>query len=523
MAFVGTSGVSIEGGAYNSVAGNQNIRVKNTIQIVQEEQKGKERTIYEEFEYIKLGHNRRVRDIELELENDLGTRTRIARPLLADMKICVAELHGEMNQRYTVISYGGPQGEKVWERDFITSSRVRDTKHMQLFGINRSDIPMLIFHDELVPVGYIWNQLSKLGRCYLSTLSSRSNLECQIMDLWMDPKRGTFICGVPVRTQASSFHEIPLVLDNTIPSSVELLQEEVLWRYLYHNLPLQPHWDRNILFVLERQFRGYFRHRKRLGFKPAGEIVVSSSPAGWNIPDPDEEEGRSPCLRFAKDSPSDSPSIVFELDDHPEELMVELTTLPSSRETAWLSQTSSVFHRLGFSKNVMDLPEYSYVQQYLTLFGPIELTVDADQRRKDYGLPIYLIIPPPSGFNQLKNCSNTSLHVWSKHKNGSDPIPEETCRRLGLPTTLHFHRSTERYYWPNEVYELVRKWQVGRGFNPETTEFAEYCGYAIFEPIPPDPSRFTQLDEELSQSNITGVVPDNRHGESESNSPHYAP
>ncbi|KAF9254456.1 hypothetical protein L218DRAFT_992306 [Marasmius fiardii PR-910] len=462
MAFVGSFGFSIEGCAYNYVQGDQIIN--NTTHVVQHEKKEKERTIYDEFDYIKRGAIRRLRDIDLESGDE---RRRLVQWPLVDMRICVAELHREKDQRFMVVSYSGPEAEKAWEQDLLEFSRVRDAKHMQLHGINRSDIPMLIFHDgvsffrivglftqramtglELVPIGHIWNQISKLGRCYLTTLVSRSNLNCVISNLWIDPKRGTFVRGV--LGIIPTWGRITTVPGDKLPSSVDFLQENVFWRYLYQ-FPLQPSSDRALVDALAYQYGDPVLWSQNLPMEPDGPIVVSSS--------------------------SNLAIAVGSLGNWCWEPHSEMDIILRG------SRCFSYLHR------------QRHIQPHFQLCGHIRKDQDFRQRREAYGLPIYLVVPLPSHFGNETNATEVSLHFWSNDAHGSVLIPNKTCEYLGLSITLLFWRSVEEVSWPTEVYEMIRKWQVTRGFNPETAEFVKYCEYPMLEAVPSDSGQFNELSE----------------------------
>ncbi|KAF9256448.1 hypothetical protein L218DRAFT_1081348 [Marasmius fiardii PR-910] len=489
MASVGSSGFSVEGSAYNYVQGDQII---NTTQIVQQEKREYEH-IYDEFDYIKLGHIRRLWDIDLELEseNTKSVRKLLDLPQPADMKICIAELPREKNQRFMVVSYTGPEAEKAWEGDFLEYSRVRDAKHIQLFGINRSDIPMLIFHDELIPVSHMWNQISKLGQCYLATLSSDSNMQCLPSNLWMDHKRA-----------------------DKLPSSVEFLKDEVFWRYL-HQFSLEPSWDRALLRVFANQYRAFGPPLQTLNLEQERPISVISRLTNFVIAVGTLEHwewdelgfGSEAGFPLGKSTPNGSTSISLTkyLTESDLMIVVRLTTSPILSQCAWLSQALSAFHKHGISRNT-DLSEYRHAQFNFSLRGRIKSDECARRRRKGYKLPLYLVVPPHSQFPELEGESHVSLHVWSNDENGSVPIPTEECEALGLPTKFWLTHDSNEYCWSTTAYEMVHKWQVARGFDPQTTSFAEYCGYPVYKV----PSRFTELGEVPPESNVNDIIAEGR-------------
>ncbi|KAK7054319.1 hypothetical protein VNI00_003512 [Paramarasmius palmivorus] len=74
-------------------------------------------------------------------------------------------------------------------------------------------------------------------------------------------------------------------------------------------------------------------------------------------------------------------------------------------------------------------------------------------------------------------------HFWSLDKNGQSEMSEAECRRWGLPKLALSVGFAEAYLWPTHVYPTLRQWQVARGFDPSTTDFARNLGYPEFESI----------------------------------------
>ncbi|KAL0564673.1 hypothetical protein V5O48_017369, partial [Marasmius crinis-equi] len=91
------------------------------------------------------------------------------------------------------------------------------------------------------------------------------------------------------------------------------------------------------------------------------------------------------------------------------------------------------------------------------------------QRRKECP-PIYLFVPPIS----------TSI-FWSFDPDGQNPIAADLCQHLGLPISLELH--CEEHYWSPGIYKALQTYQIARGFDPKTTEFARHNGYNIFEAV----------------------------------------
>ncbi|KAK7026070.1 hypothetical protein VNI00_015716 [Paramarasmius palmivorus] len=101
---------------------------------------------------------------------------------------------------------------------------------------------------------------------------------------------------------------------------------------------------------------------------------------------------------------------------------------------------------------------------------------------------VYLFIysPPLSISERISwEKGHTQTHFWSLDKNGQSEMSEEECRRWGIPElgqSLHWH-SMELLSWPTDVYTALCKWQVARGFDPTTADWAQSQGCTELEVI----------------------------------------
>ncbi|KAL0563560.1 hypothetical protein V5O48_018506, partial [Marasmius crinis-equi] len=70
------------------------------------------------------------------------------------------------------------------------------------------------------------------------------------------------------------------------------------------------------------------------------------------------------------------------------------------------------------------------------------------------------------------------------------------CHYLGLPLALKIKVSQRACSWSNDVYRKIYQYQVARGFDPSTTDFARSIGYddPVYKPIQIDSDRFEEVD-----------------------------
>ncbi|KAF9262506.1 hypothetical protein L218DRAFT_408357 [Marasmius fiardii PR-910] len=218
----GATGINIKKSHFSNVGRDQN----NYYHIVQNGGKKKKinRGLPElsEFTEVKRGDIYKDKDIcySWRLCSNGKDDTEAA---VYHAQIMVAGRFGD--SKFTVKTYHGRNGKKEWRRDFLRCSRDWHGD-IPLFGYNRSSVPLLIFHGELIPIVHVEAQVGDVGRLYFDTL--RRALGCSRNELWMDPTKGRF-CHGPVGPKCREWAD---GLDIAIPSDVEFLKKDVIIRYL---------------------------------------------------------------------------------------------------------------------------------------------------------------------------------------------------------------------------------------------------------------------------------------------------
>ncbi|KAG7097878.1 hypothetical protein E1B28_005189 [Marasmius oreades] len=366
---------------------------------------------------------------------------------------------------------------------------------MQLFGINRSSVPLLIFYGELVPIAHFWDRLGAFGRGYVLTLACRI-WYCSPTTVWIDSEQGTLIRGLEGPNHylgdADAFNHNVV---KSLPSSVELLDEDVCFRY-FSQFPLGKGFDRDAIDIIhsmsERGAAGSpVINRPRphvLSSKTDSLITVGS--IVW------ENYG---C--FGDQVVMTDGRTRFTLTDSDKDPRLHLCS--DVDQNSWMSQASSVFHRLGISLDD-DLSPYKFAVPVIRLTASIG---NSQQRSEDQ--PIYFFLHPVPEHG-------VPTHTWSYDADGKTSIPYHHCEYLGLPTELSMNRFTWTCWPQSETYKSIHKWQVARGFDPTTTEFARYLEYSIFEVQPESvSSQIEELDpSEASSSSIVENPRKNDPGQS---------
>ncbi|KAJ8079193.1 hypothetical protein PM082_021693 [Marasmius tenuissimus] len=161
-------------------------------------------------------------------------------------------------------------------------------------------------------------------------------------------------------------------------------------------------------------------------------------------------------------------------------------------EWAWMAQAWSVFSARGISLDE-DLSVFELIYPCAELSGCLS---DSKARQRSEQ-PIYLFFQslPPN----LDNGDTSSLHFWSFDEDGQSPLSDDLCHDFGLPTELRLYQYFISRSWSHEAYSRLRQYQILRGFDPSTTDFARSLGYDenIFHPLR-DSDRFAQVNQEPS-------------------------
>ncbi|KAK1235889.1 hypothetical protein PQX77_000870 [Marasmius sp. AFHP31] len=141
--------------------------------------------------------------------------------------------------------------------------------------------------------------------------------------------------------------------------------------------------------------------------------------------------------------------------------------------------STSVFHAQGvpLEGNLMD---FKLVLPRASLDGDINHSLSKCQLRRQQSIYLF-VYPPPS---DLRNGYTSSLHYWSLQKDGQSQLSPETCNDLGLPVNLDITVfGLDSSSWSTDSYKSLQHYQVSRGFDPTTTDFAQHLGYRhIFQP-----------------------------------------
>ncbi|KAF9262798.1 hypothetical protein L218DRAFT_839751, partial [Marasmius fiardii PR-910] len=76
-------------------------------------------------------------------------------------------------------------------------------------------------------------------------------------------------------------------------------------------------------------------------------------------------------------------------------------------------------------------------------------------------------------------------HMWSFDKLGQSCISDDMYQDLSLPTSLNVGSlgtdEAMQLSYPTKVYKRLHSWQVNRGFDPTTADFARDCNLQDYD------------------------------------------
>ncbi|KAK1235507.1 hypothetical protein PQX77_001265 [Marasmius sp. AFHP31] len=439
-------------------------------------------TEFDDFRIVKRGDICRYKDVVQFSSNwwcDPNCRCESCQRADIIKTVYIGKVEGTRG-KFTVMSYSGPGGRKAFENDFRKYSSVVSSRVPQMYAVDIGSIPSILYWNELVPAVVLQGNLGWMGRMYLSSL--RRVWKCKEGELWMDFARGVICCGPegPYPNLPSSQLEI-----EDMPSTVDLLQEDACLRFMASCKSK----------VADRAFVE--------GIGSAGSDVVV--PESFDQPTVISALTQTPiavgnnvwesygCLKERK--VLESGLTRFRVDG---DGVFHLWWNWDVKE-GWLCQALGVFHARGIGLDD-DLSVYRPVWHQAVLDGHIFYDQIHCQRQSQQPIYLFLHPPPPN-----QPCGKTSsLHFWSSHEDGHEPLPPVICNNLGLPTTLQYmHWDYKSRSWSTKFYKQMEEYQRLRGFDPTTTDFARHLGFnaSIFHPVN-DTDRFDEDYEERSLESL---------------------
>ncbi|KAK1218044.1 hypothetical protein PQX77_019284 [Marasmius sp. AFHP31] len=455
--FYKAQGVSIASGTFNSVLGDQHNHYNQIIQ-----QADRKLTEFDDFRNLKRGDICKLLDI-CQTRHCFGCRRwswEECRCLFEATKtICTAKITG-VEGEFTAVSYSGPDAHEAFKEEFLKLSRILSAKASQVYAIANGTIPSMVLWHNLIPLAQFVGSVGRLGLEYLEGLRCQWN--CRDEELWMDSSKGV-ICRGPKGPHLSiPPHRLDI---KNLPPTAELLQEEVLLRFLASCEPKKA--DDEFEYAMWHASNDENvpeRVNRPTIFSTLTKTPIAVADNAWKSKE-DNLVDRT-CLEngWTRFRLNGDGRLSLEFNGY--------------IKYAWLPQAWSVFHARGVSLN-SDLEDFRLVFRRAWLKGDLAKTLSKCQMRQHQ--PTYLFVYPCHP--DLLDGNTSSLHHWSFQEDGHSQLSPELRYDLSLPAELQFHYSDSSnagfhsYSWFTDSYKWTRQYQVLRGFDPTTADFARHLGY----------------------------------------------
>uniref|UniRef100_A0A0W0G4M6 Uncharacterized protein n=1 Tax=Moniliophthora roreri TaxID=221103 RepID=A0A0W0G4M6_MONRR len=418
-----------------------------------------------------------------ELQND--GRGWLKRPeIRRTVQLHTSKVRGEKG-RFTVISYHGKDAQKAWRQDFRDYSQNQNPYRFQIFGINRSQVPALIFYDEMIPFANVFKEESPLMN--LCTIILREQLGCSFRRLWVDSKKGR-VCSGP---EGPYFKAPPRysATVSAIPLTLEMFKEDIFARFLGQ----EGDSDMDIVMLYLTDILCWESHFSIVNLNELHVELHSSCGHGVHSFSPD-------LLRSLRFDTVYSASLepiarlrgeLYRGDCFRSELTDDLEV-----DSGWLAQCHNVFA----AQDILDGSERCcfILSYFLTIcVTPAKLNV----------LNPSPAVPPFSW-----SLTFGQNYYWSLDRDGTSRLPEDACASMDLPQLTPKPIQVRLDLWPKKAYNTVYKYQIARGFDPTTTQFAESLKriWPLWEPVTADldQRKCTEVETEGLWWRVKGIFND---------------
>ncbi|KAK1221183.1 hypothetical protein PQX77_016020 [Marasmius sp. AFHP31] len=460
------------------------------------------------------------------------------------------------------VRYAGRDAKELFKKDCIHFARHRDSTMPQFRAFNDSDIPIIIFNEELISASHFLshNLNSVHAQCYLHFLAnwgalldgssnehrawvlstSESRYDINITHLlWFRPQTGVLCFGPPgprleYKPSRSSFVELRrsqveysrLRSEFKLPRNplpLDVCTDTAFFDYIMHNVPEQfavctmsaatvkwnegpihrgvCDWKERLMAEESWTRSGDSRNFSRLVLKllPSNQWHCTHTYGPWlNEQDQYKPTGKG-GMRLHIAHSINSAGFLFRRQTNFQNY--------TFREE-WLAQAGHIFGSLRAPREKWST--------FAAIIQEFELEISSDARElfgTEYtdwnevlGLPCYLFLPPPpklpNGAPDIETwLRGENLYYYSYDPEGGSAITEQEHIELGLPSYTSQAR-VDYVYWEADAYNFMEQWQKAKGFDYSTPDYAKSLGFEIFEGIPKDEVRF----EDLIGAHYEGIV-----------------
>ncbi|KAF7353330.1 hypothetical protein MSAN_01521200 [Mycena sanguinolenta] len=451
-----------------------------------------------EFRTIRLGDIKLRKQFRPESYYIVDFKSGLCRETIV-RRVYSGEIRGDPGP-VTVTMYEGDWAEERWRQDVAKYAAIRHPYIMQLYGlVNTRTLRAMVFHDELIPFRPFRRQYSPvlntyiLGYCttefdeaieYLFCQGvlperprNRRPLEYNSLSLWIRPTTGD------------------LCLDLTRTFSVqELLDGDSVHVPHLENVSLDdPNAETMIVSHFDEdeyhELCSVYPNAKSKGFAVSTELSIQPVPVIFRSiqlePFHSDSFNKGTLFKMAE-----APDVGYEQDlrwdcggvqgnvlpnswtrydfcqgdDLLSRMRMTLSSCPPGTLKSWVAQANHIFAQIQAMSHLED-----YVCPDRVVF---HLELDDSCRNPPQA---YLFVCPPEDF-RAGGCPA----YWSLDPSGVDRLSPAAAKTLGFPT-IHIQTVIYGRFWDVDVYEGLRRFHQGKGFDPDSQDLARHLGYPLFE------------------------------------------
>ncbi|KAF7353189.1 MFS general substrate transporter [Mycena sanguinolenta] len=439
-----------------------------------------------EFQTIRLGDLKLIKEVRLSLRSGVvGCQSRG----VGVRRIYHAEIRRDPGT-VTVVMYQGDGAMDEWRQHVAKYESIRHPHVMQLYGlVSTKRLYAMVFHDELIPYRQFLRCFQHsailttyiMGYCNTELKEATSYIEDvfgPLMDVstWIRPSTGELCLDLAQSGPETNFgivlwethvlHLESVSLD--APDSEDAIISS-LGEDQYHEICSWPSFTRFQFFQVSTEhpigpgiFRSDSQHETCVRITEPLKILLDKE-LNW------DNHGNAPDELM--------PNSWIRYDSHRTNTLWLELRLPfwaHGITKAWLAQANCIF---------AELEETTHVEDYVCIYT-VEFTLRiADERDTPEG---YLFLCPSQDF-----CTGTEPHAnlyqwpacpayWSLNPSGADRLSTEDTKNLGFPA-IHIETRMFGRSWDHSIYEGLRRFHQGKGFDPDGREVARRLGYPLYE------------------------------------------
>ncbi|KAJ7369212.1 hypothetical protein DFH08DRAFT_833355 [Mycena albidolilacea] len=464
--FPGAAGFTIGGGDFTS-------NVTNNVYNPPPEQPAAFRTIL-------LGDIKLLKEIRVNDES--GVVGRQSQRTNARRMYYSAKIVGGEPGPVTVALYQRDDTEEEWRQHITKYESIRHPKIMQLYGLmSTKGLRGLVFHDELIPFLQFFSRFeySPLLITYICAYCEAMRY-CSSMDIdtdysiWIRPATGELcvnlvwyngaVAGIDAGVEVPRMENVSLDnprAESTIISALDQGDFYALCSSLFSKTEL----------------RAVFISTETL--IPLWTVLHLDSPRkASTITDPLGINGASFDIHLEHDGevlPSSWMRFDSNRAQYPEfRLSAYAGPLKvNDSEKFWMAQANHFFAQLETTSNFKDYVLVKRVQFILRCLPNIYNTHKAEG---------YLFVSPAEEFPLGPYSFQWPYRpaYWSLSPSGTFPLSTEDANMLGFPI-IHIETCIQGYFSDDRFYGALRRFQQGKGLNPESQETAINFGYLLYK------------------------------------------